>query len=229
MNPPKPSTIRLDLDSALDSLPALLHAGVGLGSHDTTAPVARGILVVRLEVTVVDGGDELGELGLVLSANLSEGENGGGLLVDNRAESGLALDDNVRDTHLAAEGGEEDNELDGVDVVGDQDEGSLLVLNKADNVVQTELGDVGLLADILLLLALRDGGGLLGQTLLLLGLGLRAVLVEELESLGSNCRVLARPIGLVRAYILRLRSATCWNWAIEGGTLRRRFRIFFWR
>jgi hypothetical protein len=152
--------------------------------------VTRGILVVGLEVAVVDSGDELGELGLVLGADLGKGEDSGGLLVDDGSETGLALDDDVGDTHLAAEGGEEDNQLNGVNIVGDQDEGSLLVLNKADNVVQTELGGVGLLADILLLLALGDGGSLLGKTLLLLGLGLRAVLVEELESLGSDYEAL---------------------------------------
>lgn len=92
-------------------------------------------------------------------------------------------------THLPAESREVDNELDGVDVVGDQDEGSLLVLDEANNVVETVLGDVGLLADILLLLALRDGGSLLGETLLLLGLGLGTVLVEDLESLGGEVTV----------------------------------------
>jgi hypothetical protein len=188
-NPPKPSD-RLDLDGRLDSLATLLHAGVGLGTHDATSPVTRSILVVGLEVAVVDSGDELGELSLVLGADLGKGEDSGGLLVDDGSETGLALDDDVGDTHLAAEGGEEDNQLNGVNIVGDQDEGSLLVLNKADNVVQTELGGVGLLADILLLLALGDGGSLLGKTLLLLGLGLRAVLVEELESLGSDYEAL---------------------------------------
>ena len=54
--------------------------------------------MVRLEVTVVDSGDELLELVLVLGADLGEGEDSGGLLVDDRAETGLALDDNVRDT-----------------------------------------------------------------------------------------------------------------------------------
>jgi hypothetical protein len=190
MNRVKPSD-HLDLDSRLDSLPALGHASVGLGTHDTTSPVAGSILVVGLEVAVVDSGDELGELSLVLGADLGKGEDGSGLLVNNGTETGLALDDNVGDTHLAAEGGEEDNELDGVDVVGDQDERGLLVLDEADNVVETELGGVGLLGDILLLLALGDGGSLLGQTLLLLDLGLRAVLVEELESLGGDYNVLA--------------------------------------
>jgi len=130
-NPPKPSD-RLDLDGRLDSLPALLHAGVGLGTHDATSPVTRSILVVGLEVAVVDSGDELGKLGLVLGADLGKSEDGSGLLVDDGTETGLALNDNVGDTHLAAEGGEEDNQLNGVNVVGDQDEGSLLVLNKAD-------------------------------------------------------------------------------------------------
>ena len=153
MNQAKPSD-RLDLDSALDSLPALLHASVSLSTHDTTTPVTGSILVVGLEVAVVDSRDELGELGLVLGADLGEGKDGSGLLVNDGTETGLALDDNVGDTHLAAEGGKEDNELDGVDVVGDQDERGLLVLDEADNVVQTELGGVGLLGDILLLLAL---------------------------------------------------------------------------
>lgn len=109
--------------------------------------------------------------------------------MDDRAETGLALDDGVGDTHLLAEGGEEDDELDGVDIVGDEDERSLLVLNEADDVVETVLDGVGLLADVLLLLALLDGGGLLQETLLLLGLGLRAVLVEELEGLGGGVAV----------------------------------------
>jgi hypothetical protein len=111
------------------------------------------------------------------------------LLVDDGAEAGLALDDGVRDAHLAAESGQEDDELDGVDIVGDEDERGLLVLNQADNVVETVLDNVGLLADVLLLLALLDGGGLLEETLLLLDLGLRAVLVEELESLGGRVLV----------------------------------------
>jgi len=109
--------------------------------------------------------------------------------VDNSSQTGLALYDGVRDTHLAAEGGKEDNQLNGVNVVGDEDKRSLLVLNETNNVVETVLDIVGLLADVLLLLALGDGGGLTLETLLLLGLGLRAVLVEELEGLGSGVAV----------------------------------------
>lgn len=109
--------------------------------------------------------------------------------MDNSTETSLALDNGVRDTHLAAESGKEDNQLNGVNVVGDEDKGSLLVLNEANNVVKTVLDVVGLLGDILLLLALGNGGSLSVETLLLLGLGLRAVLVEELEGLGSGVAV----------------------------------------
>lgn len=111
------------------------------------------------------------------------------LLVDDGTETGLALDDGVGDTHLAAESRKEDDKLDRVNVVGDQDESRLLGLDEGDNVVETVLDDVGLLADILLLLALSDGGGLLLETLLLVGLGLRAVLVQELEGLGGSVAV----------------------------------------
>jgi hypothetical protein len=75
---PKHMINRLDLDSALDSLPPLLHACVGLGSHDTSTPVAAGLSVL-LEVAILDSGDELGKLALILGSDLGEGENGGGL------------------------------------------------------------------------------------------------------------------------------------------------------
>ena len=79
--------------------------------------------------------------------------------MDDRSETGLALDDGVWDTHLLAESGKEDNELNGVDIVGDEDEGSLLVLNEANNVVETVLDGVGLLGDTSLALGEGRGGG----------------------------------------------------------------------
>ena len=93
--------------------------------------------------------DEGGELALILTADLLDGEDGGSLLVDDRAEAGLALDDDVRDAHLAAERGEEDDELDGVDVVRDDDEVRLLRLDERDDVVQAVLDEEGLLGVIL--------------------------------------------------------------------------------
>jgi len=178
----------LDLDSRLKSLTLLLSAGNSLGTHDTTTPVSLGLLVL-LTVALLNGRDQLGKLGLVLGSDLGQSKNSSGFLVDDRAESGLALDDGVGDTHLAAESRKEDDQLNWVNIVGDEDQRSLLVLNETDNVVETILGGVWLLADILLLLALLDSSSLLQQTLLLLGLALWAVLVEELESLGGGVAV----------------------------------------
>jgi hypothetical protein len=72
-------------------------------------------------------------------------EDGGGLLVDDGAETSLALDNNVRHTHLAAKGREEDNELDGVNIMSDDNEGRLLGLNEGNRVVKTVLDEERLL------------------------------------------------------------------------------------
>ena len=65
--------------------------------------------------------------------------------MDDRAEASLALDDDVWDTHLTAEGREEYDELDGVNVVCDDNERRLLRLDKSDTVVQAVLDKEGLL------------------------------------------------------------------------------------
>lgn len=63
---------RLDLDRTLQCLPLLILARNGLGTHDSTTPVTLGLLVIR-HVSILDGGDKLGELILVLLSNLGEG------------------------------------------------------------------------------------------------------------------------------------------------------------
>lgn len=185
---PHPNGRKLDLDRTLNCLSLLLLSCHSLGPHDTTTPVASVLLVLVVEA-VVDGADELAELVLVLLLDLRQGDNSGRLLVDNRAEPGLTLDDGVRNAHFPAESGQVDDQLDGINVVGDQHESGLLVLNQTDNVVETVLDSVWLLADILLLLAFGDGGGLLLKTLLLLGLGLWTVLVEKLQGLSGRVSV----------------------------------------
>lgn len=111
------------------------------------------------------------------------------LLVHNSSESRLSFDDAIRNSHFTAESRKENDELDGVNVVGNKDERGLLVLDQTNDVVEAVLDSIWLLADVLLLLALRDGGGLLVQTVLLLGLGLWSVLVKELKSLCGGVAV----------------------------------------
>ena len=95
------------------------------------------------------GGDEGSQLALILAVDILEGDDSGGLLVNDRAKTSLALDNDVGDTHLATEGGEEDDELDGVDVVGDDDERRLLRLDQGNGVVETVLDKQRLLGILL--------------------------------------------------------------------------------
>jgi hypothetical protein len=94
-------------------------------------------------------------------------------------------------THLPAKSGQEDDQLNGVNVVGNDDQRSLLGLNEGDTVVQTVLGEQGLLGVLgggLLTLG-GLGLGLLEETGLLLLLGFGLVLVQKLEELGSSVLV----------------------------------------
>lgn len=167
----------LALDLVLARLEAELLASPGLAD--------LGEFIVE---ALLDSLDEGGELSAVLTTDIraNEGDSGGGLLADDLSETGLSLDDGVGDSLLAAESGEPEDELDGVDVVSDQDEGSLLLLNKGGDVLETKLDERGLGAggEGLSLLNLS---GLLHKTDLLLSGSLGSVLVRELEKLEGFC------------------------------------------
>ena len=91
-----------------------------------------------LVVVRVDGLNDLGEGVSVLGVDVSEGDGRAVLQTDKSAESGLALDDAVWDAHSSAEGGKEDDDLDWVNVVGDDDERSLLLLDGGGDSVDTD-------------------------------------------------------------------------------------------
>lgn len=148
-------------------------------------------LIGLVEVVGFSGRDEVSKLTLVLGSDILDEGDSGGLLVDKGADGGLGLDNDVGDTHLAAEGGEEDNELDGVNVGGDDNEAGLLGLDQGNTVVETVLDKEGLLAVSLGvgLLAVSDVLGSGVETTLLLLLGLGAVLVEQLEQVGGGVLV----------------------------------------
>ena len=95
------------------------------------------------------GGDEGSQLALILAVDILEGDDSGSLLVDDGSQTGLALHNSVRDTHLAAQRGKEDNQLDRVNIVGDQDQRGLLVLDQTNDVVETVLDEEGLLGVLL--------------------------------------------------------------------------------
>jgi len=157
---------------------------------ETTTPLSAVALVFVAEVGL-GGRDEFGELRAVLRSYVLQSKDGSLLLVYNRSETGLVLDNHVRDTHLAAERWDEDDELDRVDIVSDDDEVGLLVLDEGNTVVKTHLDEHGLLSILLWLLSLvgSDSLSLFVETALLLLLCLGSVLVEETEELGSSVLV----------------------------------------
>ncbi len=178
----------LNLDSLFNGLSLLLLSRNSLLAHDPPAPVSSMLLILVVEA-IVDSADQLTQLILVLLFDLSKRHDSCSLLVHDSSESGLAFDDGVWDAHLSAEGWEVDDQLNRIDIVGDEDEGSLLVLDQADNVVETVLDSIWLLTHVFLLLALGDGSRFSLQALLLLGFGLWSVFVQELESLGSSVSI----------------------------------------
>jgi len=171
------------------------------------------VLLVLVREVGLGSTDDSGKLALVLTLNFLEGNNGGGLFMDHGTQARFPLHDDVRYAHLAAQSGKEDNKLDGVDIVGNDNEGGFLGFDQGNNVVKTVFDEQGFLGVlVILLLALGGGrGGSLKAGLLLL-LGLRAVLVEEFEQLNGSVLVQGvRELGN------------------GGGNLRRWWRITFWR
>lgn len=76
--------------------------------------------------------------------------------MDDCAESGFTLYDDVWDAHLPAQSREEDDKLDRIDVVGDDDEGCLLGLDESDTVVETVLDEEWLLGVLRRYVSLQD-------------------------------------------------------------------------
>lgn len=149
-----------------------------LDTKDTAAidlSDSRVLVEERSEV-----GRKLLKILLILLLNLSESKAGSGLLVDEGTESGLSLNEAVRNIVLSAESRKVENELDGVDVVGDDNELGLSVLDEGGDVGKSELNNDGLLSG-LLFTSLISGFLLESLDLGLSGLGL--ILGEKLEEL----------------------------------------------
>lgn len=88
----------------------LRNASHGLRSQQAAAPVTTD-LVVALVVVGLDGLDELGEVGAVSVVDVGECDGGARLAVDQSSQAGLSLDDAVWNAHLAAQGGQKENQL----------------------------------------------------------------------------------------------------------------------
>lgn len=155
---------------------ALLKLGLGLKTHGTITPLALNVLV---ELSM-EGLSQLLQLGLIILVDLGQGNDGGGLEVSQGTQTSLSLDNGEWDVHLSAKGRKPEDQLDGVNVVSDDDQLGLLLLDEGSHVLQTELkgGGRGSRGGVL-----GSSGGL--QALQLGLLVLRLVLDEKLEQLSS--------------------------------------------
>ena len=164
----------LDLDEFLTSG----HHVLVLDTHDTTTPLSGQVGVV-IELSLEHGG-HLFEVNNILAADISDSDAGGGLEVAELSKVGLSTDEAEGDTLLAAESGKMDDELDGVDVVGNDDKLGLVLLNESGHMVETKLEVHGLLT----LVATFASLGLASHSRGLLSAGLRHVLGHQFNELG---------------------------------------------
>lgn len=157
----------------------LLAAGnhmLVLDTHDTTTPGAAEllILVVAFHELLAQGL----QVSNVLLVDISESNTSSILHVAELAEVSLTTDEAERNFLSTAESGQVDDSLNGVNVVGNNNNLSLVLLNEGGDVVKTEF-DEKRLGGLLVVLLLS---GFL-KTLLLVSLALSGVLGEQFEEL----------------------------------------------
>jgi len=163
-----------------NDLSLFLDPGARFGSQLATAPLSAVLDIVV--VTLTSNGNNVGQLGLVLLAGLGQSNDRGNLLANELSQPGSSLNNNIGNILLAAKGGEPQDELDGVNIVGNDNQLGTVGLNERSDVVDSRDDGKGAL-DSVQRLSLGLGVSELGKALFLLELGLGAVLVEQAEQL----------------------------------------------
>jgi len=185
---------RLELakSSGRDSLPRCLgplaeHLGRFVSTNTSTPNTALFFILVReIGLGCTDNG---GKITLILALHFLKSNHSRGLLVNNSTETSFAFYNDIRDTHLATKGREKDDELDGVNIMSNNDEGRLLGFNESDDVIETVFNKQGLLCVLGRPCVGSGSGSSRLQTSLLVLLRLGTVFIEEFEQLGSRVLV----------------------------------------
>jgi len=142
---------------------------------------SKGFVLVILSQEVLR---EEFEFILIFFSDFSEGDTGGGLLVNKSSESFLILDKGEGDFLFSTELGQPKDEFDGVDVMGNKNQFGFFVFNEGGHVVKSEFKNNGFFG---FLGGSSRGLGVGGfsKSGSLLGLGFGLVFTEESEkSLG---------------------------------------------
>jgi len=151
------------------------------------------------------------------------------LFVDDGAKACLALDDGVRDAHLAAESRKEDDELDGVDVVCDDDERGFLGLDESDDVVETVFDEKWFFGVLKMYRQYESGtDGTEPRTSFAAPLPPAAASAVVCNRAFFSCLVSGRYLlRSLKSCVAVFLSSVWLNCAIAGGTLRRWLRMTF--
>ena len=174
-------------------------------------------------------GNEGGELAIILTANLLDGNNGCRLLVDDRSEASLSLNDDVWDTHFSTESRKENDEFDGVDVMRDNDERCLLGLDQSNDVVEAIFrinGFFCVLAGGPVNPVVKSQHVLTFWASLPLAVAVAVAVRRAFFSFFVSGRYLSSNLNNCVAVFL---SRVCENCAMAGGTFKRWERITFCR
>ena len=152
----------------------------------------------------------------------------------NSSETSFTLDDDVGNAHLAAQGGEEDDELDGVDVVRNDDERSFLGFDEGDDVVEAVFDEEGFLGFLFITMSevkvpnkMKKGG-----TLASFSFSSAADAAAAVKRAFFSCFDSGRYLfNSLNNYVAVFLSRVCENWVMAGGTSRRWCRMSFclWR
>ena len=124
----------------------------------------------------------------MFGGDFTDGDSGSGLFVDEGTEPSLAFDDAIGDSHFAAQGGQPDDQFDGINVVGNDDELSLFGFDEGGDVVESVFDGQRFLSLVESLTG-SFGSGSDSQTLLLLNFAFGLVFVEEAEQGGGRVLV----------------------------------------
>jgi hypothetical protein len=86
-----------------------------------------------------EGSSQVVKFSLIFLSNFSEGHSSGIFLVDELAQGSFSLDEAVRDVQLFAEVGEPEDQLNGVHIVGNNNQLGLFLFNQTSDVIETKL------------------------------------------------------------------------------------------
>jgi hypothetical protein len=163
---------------------SLVEFGLRFSAQNSATPVFPDFFGSFVVVSF-NGFNQLGEFLFVLVLDFREGDTGALFSADQLSESGFTFDDAVWDVHLSAESWKVDNNLDWVDIVGDDNKLGLFSFDEVDDLVDSAVeGGWSLTWGVWLAFSSCFGSGY--ESLFFLGFVLWGVLGGQFEQLGGG-------------------------------------------